>query len=217
MFYFPPGQTCSSVMTDFLWSGRARKRVAKIKLGCVLWMGFSCLQVWEQVFVMGLLWSEQFLLEVSRSVFLCVSVLLNMPPALFLFLLSLPKKTVQIRARLLWAECAPRSPRFIWCHQKMSGCFWISPFPPWCLVLYFWGFDNTSCKRAAQRWNVKAVRNLKQFHPNFVTKTTLNQLVCFLWDGTSMRTEGTWANLFKAKKLKGLNISPAASLTLNNI
>lgn len=73
MFYFPSGPPCSSVMTDFLWSCPARKHVAKIKLGCVLWMILSCLRVCEQVFLMGLLWSVQFLLEVSPSVFLCAS------------------------------------------------------------------------------------------------------------------------------------------------
>lgn len=43
-----------------------------LNLGCVLRMVFSCLLVCEQVFLKGLLWSMQFSLEVSPSVFLCM-------------------------------------------------------------------------------------------------------------------------------------------------
>lgn len=74
-------------MTDFLWSHPYRTHVAKIKLGCVLRMVLSCLRVGEQVFLMGLLWSVPFLLELSSFVFL------STPAALFPFTLSLPKKT----------------------------------------------------------------------------------------------------------------------------
>lgn len=40
-----------------------RRNIAKIKLGCVLWMVLSCLRVCEQVFPMGLLWSVWFYLK----------------------------------------------------------------------------------------------------------------------------------------------------------
>ena len=71
--YFPSTLPCSSVMTDSLWSCPAKKHVAKIKLGCVLRMALSCLRERKQVYLMGLLWSLQFLLEVSPSVSLCAS------------------------------------------------------------------------------------------------------------------------------------------------